>query len=122
MNLYAAEAAAAAVGLLREVRSSAAAEAAERMARLVARCPDARTPALRVKQPSLTNRERQIAGLAALGVASKEIAERLFLSSRTVDNHLMRVYAKLGVSGRTELASALRTLPGFAGDARPAGA
>jgi DNA-binding CsgD family transcriptional regulator len=54
-------------------------------------------------------------------VASKEIAERLFLSSRTVDNHLMRVYAKLGVSGRTELASALRTLPGFTEDERTIG-
>jgi DNA-binding CsgD family transcriptional regulator len=118
MSLYAAEAAAAAVGLLREVRSSAAAGAAEELAKLVARCPDARTPALRVKQPSLTKRERQIAGFAAAGVASKEIAERLFLSSRTVDNHLMRVYAKLGVSGRTELASALRTLPGPVDDTR----
>jgi len=121
MNLYAAEAAAAAVGLLREVRSSAATTAAEELAKLLARCPDARTPALRVKQPSLTKRERQIAGFAASGVASKEIAERLFLSSRTVDNHLMRVYAKLGVSGRTELTSALRALPGLAGDQRHAG-
>jgi DNA-binding CsgD family transcriptional regulator len=120
MNLYAAEAAAAAVGLLREVRSSASASAAEELAKLLARCPDARTPALRVKQPSLTKRERQIARFAAAGVASKEIAERLFLSSRTVDNHLMRVYAKLGVSGRSELASALRTLPGYARDDRPA--
>jgi DNA-binding CsgD family transcriptional regulator len=116
MNLYAAEAAAAAVGLLREVRSSAATTAAEELAKLLARCPDARTPALRVKQPSLTKRERQIAGFAASGVASKEIAERLFLSSRTVDNHLMRVYAKLGVGGRTELTSALRALPGLADD------
>jgi DNA-binding CsgD family transcriptional regulator len=98
------------------VRSSASARAAEELAKLLARCPDARTPALRVKQPSLTNRERQIARFAAAGVASKEIAERLFLSSRTVDNHLMRVYAKLGVSGRNELASALRALPGFADD------
>jgi len=121
LNLHAAEAAAAAVGLLREVRSSASARAAEELAKLLGRCPDARTPALRVKQPSLTKRERQIARFAAAGVASKEIAERLFLSSRTVDNHLMRVYAKLGVSGRSELASALRTLPGFADDDRAAG-
>jgi len=56
----------------------------------------------------------EIARMAAAGVASKEIAERLYLSSRTVDNHLMRVYAKLGVSGRTELASGLRALPGLA--------
>jgi DNA-binding CsgD family transcriptional regulator len=114
MTLYAAEAAAAAVSLLRAVRSSAAAGAAEELASLLAACPGARTPALRVNQPALTNREREIAVLAAGGVASKEIAERLFLSSRTVDNHLMRVYAKLGVSGRTELATALRALPDLA--------
>lgn len=114
MNLYAAEAAAAAVSLLRAVRSAAAGGAAEELANLLAGCPGARTPALRVRQPALTNREREIALLAAGGVASKEIAERLFLSSRTVDNHLMRVYAKLGVSGRTELATALRALPDLA--------
>ncbi len=59
----------------------------------------------------LTGRERQIARLAAAGVPSKEIADQLYLSSRTVDNHLMRVYAKLGVTGRAELAAALRSLP-----------
>ena len=53
----------------------------------------------------------QIARLAAAGVPSKEIADQLYLSSRTVDNHLMRVYAKLGVTGRAELAAALRSLP-----------
>ncbi|GIJ71903.1 helix-turn-helix transcriptional regulator [Virgisporangium ochraceum] len=115
MTLYAAEAAAAAVSLLRAVRSAAAGGAAEELAALLAACAGARTPALRVKQPALTNREREIALLAADGVASKEIAEQLFLSSRTVDNHLMRVYAKLGVSGRSELATALRALPDLAG-------
>src|SRR6266540_3234182 len=48
---------------------------------------------------------------AAAGVPSKEIADQLYLSARTVDNHLLRVYAKLGISGRTELAAAMRTLP-----------
>jgi DNA-binding CsgD family transcriptional regulator len=36
------------------------------------------------------------------------IAERLFVSVRTVDNHLARVYTKLGVAGRAELADVLR--------------
>ncbi len=40
-------------------------------------------------------------------MASKEIAERLFLSVRTVNNHLQRVYTKLGVSSRAELAETL---------------
>jgi DNA-binding CsgD family transcriptional regulator len=62
-------------------------------------------------QPVLTPRERQVAELAAAGVRSREIADRLFLSTRTVENHLQRVYAKLGVSGRVELDPALRSLP-----------
>jgi DNA-binding NarL/FixJ family response regulator len=55
----------------------------------------------------LTNREREVAELAAAGLASKVIAERLFLSTRTVDNHLARIYAKLGVSSRAELPAAI---------------
>jgi DNA-binding NarL/FixJ family response regulator len=52
----------------------------------------------------LTRREEEVAGLAARGLTSKDIAERLFLSVRTVDNHLQRAYTKLGVSSRRELA------------------
>jgi DNA-binding CsgD family transcriptional regulator len=55
----------------------------------------------------LTAREREIASLAAGGATSKTIAESLFVSVRTVDNHLQKVYAKLGVSGRGELAAAM---------------
>ena len=56
---------------------------------------------------SLTDRERAIARRAAAGHTSREIADELELSIRTVDNHLHRVYAKLGVSGRRELVAAL---------------
>ena len=59
----------------------------------------------------LTNREREIALLAAAGHPSRVIAERLYLSVRTVDNHLSRIYDKVGVSGRVELASALDVRP-----------
>jgi DNA-binding NarL/FixJ family response regulator len=55
----------------------------------------------------LTNREREIAVMAAAGHPSKVIAERLYLSVRTVDNHLSRVYDKLGVASRAALATAL---------------
>jgi DNA-binding CsgD family transcriptional regulator len=55
----------------------------------------------------LSAREREVALLAAGGLTSKEIAEKLFLSSRTVENHLQRVYVKLGVTGRAELAAQL---------------
>jgi DNA-binding CsgD family transcriptional regulator len=111
MHLYGAEAAAMSVVLLRDARSPAAPRAAGALARMRGRCRSARTPALDVKQLGLTDRERQIACLAAGGVSSKEIADRLYLSPRTVDNHLMRVYAKLGVSGRAELTPALNALP-----------
>lgn len=72
------------------------------------------TPALRLGGGSaeLTAREREIAALAARRLASKEIAQRLGLSRRTVDNHLHRIYAKLTVTGRDELAEALDLDPG----------
>ena len=41
----------------------------------------------------MTRREREVAGLAASGESNKEIAARLFLSARTVENHLQRIYA-----------------------------
>jgi DNA-binding CsgD family transcriptional regulator len=51
--------------------------------------------------------ERDIAVLAADGLTSREIAARLDVSVRTVDNLLQRVYTKLGVNRRSELASRL---------------
>jgi len=56
----------------------------------------------------LTARERDVARLAAQRLPSKEIAARLRLSRRTVDNHLRRIYRKLGITGRHELNDALR--------------
>jgi len=55
----------------------------------------------------LTAREREVALLAAAGHPSRVIAERLYLSFRTVDNHLRRIYEKLGIPGRAKLADAL---------------
>jgi DNA-binding CsgD family transcriptional regulator len=55
----------------------------------------------------LTKREREIALLAAAGRSSKEIAERTYLSRRTVENHLYHAYVKLGVTDRAALAEAL---------------
>lgn len=51
----------------------------------------------------LTAREREIALLAALGHSSKFIAERLHISSRTVETHLSNIFAKTGVENRDEL-------------------
>jgi DNA-binding CsgD family transcriptional regulator len=58
----------------------------------------------------LTAQERQIADLAATGLTNKQIAERLFLSHRTVASHLHRLYPKLGVASRTALRAALDAL------------
>jgi DNA-binding CsgD family transcriptional regulator len=55
----------------------------------------------------LTAREVQIAGLARDGLSNAEIAARLFISRHTVEYHLTKIFAKLGIRGRTELASAL---------------
>jgi DNA-binding CsgD family transcriptional regulator len=69
-------------------------------------CEDASTPALEQLDgvADLTRREMEIASLAASGLTSKAIASQLVVSVRTVDNILRMVYAKLGVSGRGDLA------------------
>ena len=55
----------------------------------------------------LTAQERQIAQLARDGLSNPEIGARLFLSPRTVEWHLRKVFAKLGIRSRRELADAL---------------
>jgi DNA-binding CsgD family transcriptional regulator len=72
-------------------------------------CEGARTPglAMPVSLSPLSPRERDIATLAARGESSKAIAERLFLSVRTVNNHLGSIYTKLGISSRGDLAARL---------------
>jgi DNA-binding CsgD family transcriptional regulator len=52
---------------------------------------------------TLTSQQREIAFLAGRGLTNAEIADRLFLSPRTVASHLYRSYPKLGISGRHQL-------------------
>ena len=116
LNVFAAEATSRAVTRLREARSPRAHEANVRLTELLQRCDVLRTPALSARRPALTDRERQIARLAAGGIASRDIADQLYISTRTVENHLQRVYNKLGVTGRSELWPALRAMPNQEGE------
>jgi two-component system nitrate/nitrite response regulator NarL len=55
-------------------------------------------------KPQLSEREKEIVQLIAHGLRNKEIAGKLFISEQTVKNHLHRIFDKLGVSDRLELA------------------
>jgi DNA-binding CsgD family transcriptional regulator len=56
---------------------------------------------------SLTASERRVADLAASGLGNREIAQTLFVTIKTVENHLARVYQKLGIRSRDGLSEAL---------------
>ncbi|MEU5909489.1 AAA family ATPase [Micromonospora sp. NPDC047527] len=57
----------------------------------------------------LTGQQLRIAQLVAEGATNREIAARMFLSTRTVDHHLRNVFHRLGIRSRTELARAFAT-------------
>lgn len=57
---------------------------------------------------ALTPQERAVASLVAAGKTNKEVASELFLSVKTVQYHLTRVYAKFGIRSRSELAARFR--------------
>jgi DNA-binding CsgD family transcriptional regulator len=110
-NLRAAESAmAASEASARAHDQRAATRWARRATELAAQCEAPATPELvgPAGPVPLTNREREIALLAADGLPSRVIAERLYVSVRTVDNHLARIYTKLGVTSRSELPAVLR--------------
>ncbi|MER5671908.1 ATP-binding protein [Pseudonocardia alni] len=53
----------------------------------------------------LTRRERQVAGLVAAGMSNRDIAERLTLSTRTVEGHVQQVLVKMAFTSRTQIAA-----------------
>jgi predicted ATPase/DNA-binding CsgD family transcriptional regulator len=62
-----------------------------------------------IRLPSLlTGREREIAGLVAAGLSNRQIADKLFISRRTVDAHLDHIFGKLGITSRVMLTIQLR--------------
>ena len=56
---------------------------------------------------TLTAREQAVAQLVARGMTNTEVATELIVSAKTVEHHLSRIYAKLGIRSRTELAAVL---------------
>lgn len=81
--------------------------AAQARVELAAAGVHARRPAVTGPR-ALTPTERRIADLAAGGASNREIAQSLFVTPKTVENHLGSAYRKLEVSGRAELRCALR--------------
>ncbi len=90
----------AAIAAFEEIGSAGWAERAhEGQARVGARRPRA--------AGELTPSERRVAELAAEGLANEEIAQTLFITVRTVEEHLSKAYGKLGIRSRAQLASRL---------------
>jgi DNA-binding NarL/FixJ family response regulator len=115
-NLYAAEASIEAAAELRRsgrLRDAAADE--NRAGQLLSRCEGATTPVVETitARARLTPGELDTAVQAAAGRSNKLIAADSDLSVRTVESHLQRVYGKLGISSRRELADALHEEPGI---------
>ena len=75
-----------------------------------------RTVATRDEEAGLTAQEAQIARLVREGLSNAEIGTRLFLSPRTVQCHLGKVFTKLGISSRSQLD---HILPGGPAARRP---
>jgi DNA-binding NarL/FixJ family response regulator len=85
---------------LTEFDALGAARWAEKAAADLARLPGRRPAAA----GELTETESRVAALVAEGLSNKEVASRLFVSVRAVEANLSRIYAKLGIRSRTELA------------------
>ena len=89
------------VAALEQFDTLGASRWAEKTAAEIARLPGRRPG----RSDELTTREREVAVLVAEGLTNREVAAKLFVTIRTVEANLSKVYAKLGVRSRTELAA-----------------
>jgi DNA-binding NarL/FixJ family response regulator len=89
----------------------ARAEVAQRLRELgVASIPRGARPSTRANPAGLTNRQVDVARLIAGGLSNAEIAERLFISPKTVEHHVSAIFAKLEVDNRLDAARSLERL------------
>jgi DNA-binding CsgD family transcriptional regulator/tetratricopeptide (TPR) repeat protein len=93
-----------ALAILEQLGAAPAAQLLRRQMRVrgVRRIPRGSRPSTRRHPLGLTRREAEILGLLADGLRSSSIAQRLFVSPKTVEHHVSAILAKLGVSSRTE--------------------
>jgi DNA-binding CsgD family transcriptional regulator len=109
--MVAAEATTAAARLWRRrLERDRATAASARGVTLAGRCGDPALVSLDVAEPAdtLTRAERVVAELATTGLSNREIATRLSVSQRTVENQLHQVYRKLGITNRHQLTTVFR--------------
>jgi DNA-binding CsgD family transcriptional regulator len=69
-----------------------------------------------VEEYGISNRERDIIAMIMQGHANRIIAERLFISDRTVKNHISSIYRKTGAANKVQLLNMVRNHPGTRGD------
>lgn len=107
--LYAGEAATAAARAARKARANKAAMRLDGLAgRLLNQCGQAQTPLLAGREAGpLSTRESEVARLAVQGLTNREIAKQLVIGERTVENHIYRIFIKLGVGARDQISEAL---------------
>jgi DNA-binding NarL/FixJ family response regulator len=60
---------------------------------------------LDARTPGLTRREHEVAGLLAAGLTNRQIAERLYVTERTAQNHVQHILTKLNMTNRTQVAA-----------------